>query len=166
MLLNQTFWKDYPLQNQPYHWPPTFYGASRLSEKQINRRRRPSRPPVSKYHRTSLPRPQSSRLSISQPQSGILHRLAQRTKFEIVKATALQKMSNLIMNLVHTSYEWQTNSRPNNLKNFIAQGSVLAPTLCLYNVSTYDFSKNFSTKYMHGDDVALTYSVPTFSQSE
>jgi len=78
-------------------------------------------------------------------------------------------MTNLIINLLycgsfilHTKYG--QSSRPHNLKNGVAQSSVLAPTL--YNVYTYDFPDTLFTKYVYADDVALTFSAPTFSQSE
>ena len=36
----------------------------------------------------------------------------------------------------------------------------------MYNVCTYYFPDTSSTKYIYADDVALTFSAPTFSQSE
>jgi len=64
--------------------------------------------------------------------------------------------------ILHTNYG--QSSCLHNLKNGVAQGSVLAPTSC--NVYTYDFPETLSTKYIYADDVALTFSAPTFSQSE
>jgi len=47
-------------------------------------------------------------------------------------------------------------SRPFKLKNGVAQGSILAPTL--YNIYTADFPTTSCKRYMYADDVALTCS--------
>ena len=50
------------------------------------------------------------------------------------------------------------------LKNGVAQGSVLAPTL--YNIYTSDFPDTSSNRYIYADDAALAVSAPTFQIAE
>ena len=81
---------------------------------------------------------------------------------DVEKGNDLMLMRLTPVATLHTNYE--QSSRPHNLKNGVAQGSVLAPTLC--SVYTDDFPDTLSTKCIYADDVALTFSAPTFSQSE
>ena len=55
-------------------------------------------------------------------------------------------------------------SRSFRLKNGIAQGSVLAPTL--YNIYTADFLKTSGNCFMYADDVAIAYSESSIAKVE
>ena len=77
-------------------------------------------------------------------------------------------MINPITNLLycrsfipHTNYE--RSSRPHNLKNGVAQGSVLAPPCAMFTLTTSPIPY---LPNIYADDAALTFSAPTFSQSE
>ena len=70
-------------------------------------------------------------------------------------------LTDFIMELLYTRSFVLFNSDgqrsiPHRLKNGVAQGSVLAPTL--YNVYTSDFPATLAKRYMYADDVALTVS--------
>ena len=70
-------------------------------------------------------------------------------------------LTDFIMELLYTrSFVLYTSdgqrSRPHRLKNGVAQGSVVAPTL--YNIYTSDFPATSAIRYMYADDVALTVS--------
>ena len=74
---------------------------------------------------------------------------------------------NFIMELLYTrSFTLFTSdgqkSRSFTLKNGVAQGSVLAPTL--YNFYTADFPKTSGNCFMYADDVAITYSASNKSK--
>ena len=56
------------------------------------------------------------------------------------------------------------NSRPYHLKNGVAQGSVLVPTL--YNVYTHDIPQTNVNRYMYADDIALVALGSSFEQVE
>ena len=78
-------------------------------------------------------------------------------------------LTDFIMELLYTrSFVLFTSdgqrSRPHRLKNGVAQGSVLAPTL--YNIYTSDFPDTSSTRYMYADDVALTVSATQVKEVE
>ena len=78
-------------------------------------------------------------------------------------------LTDFIMELLYTrSFVLFTSdgqrSRPHRLKNGVAQGSVLAPTL--YNIYTSDFPDTSSTRYMYADDVALTVSATQVREVE
>ena len=55
-------------------------------------------------------------------------------------------------------------SRSFRLKNGVAQGSVLAPTL--YNIYTADFPKTSGNCFMYADNVAITYSASSIAKVE
>ena len=55
-------------------------------------------------------------------------------------------------------------SRSFRLKNGVAQGSVLAPTL--YNIYTADFRKTSGNCFMYADDAAITYSASSIAKVE
>ena len=76
---------------------------------------------------------------------------------------------NFTMELLYTrSYTLFTSdgqkSRLFRLKNGVAQGSVLAPTL--YNIYTADFPKTSGNCFMYADDVAITYSASSIAKAE
>ena len=78
-------------------------------------------------------------------------------------------LTDFIMELLYTrSFVLFTSdgqsSRPYRLKNGVAQGSVLAPTL--YNIYTSDFPATSATRYMYDDDVALTVSATHVKEVE
>ena len=85
---------------------------------------------------------------------------------KLQKFISCGKITDLIMNLLLNrsfvlSAGCQT-SKPSRLKNGVAQGSVLAPTL--YNIYTADFPKTSSLRFMYADDVCLAVShksIPT-----
>ena len=76
---------------------------------------------------------------------------------------------NFIMELLYTrSFTLFTSdgqkSRSFRLKNRVAQGSVLAPTL--YNIYTADFPKTSGNCFMYADDVAITHSASSIAKHE
>ena len=78
------------------------------------------------------------------------------------------KITDLIMCLLYNRsfvlYAGCQMSKPFRLKNGVAQGSVLAPTL--YNIYTSDFPQTSSQRYMYADDVCLTFSSKSISTVE
>ena len=87
----------------------------------------------------------------------------------LIKCIRCKHMTDFIMDLLYTrSFVLSTSdghkSKPFRLKNGVAQGSELAPTL--YNICTSDFSEAKATRYMYADDVALTASANTFKKAE
>ena len=63
---------------------------------------------------------------------------------------------NLLYNRSFVLFAGGEASKPYKLKNGVAQGSILAPTL--YNLYTSDFPSTSCKRYMYADDVALTCS--------
>ena len=83
----------------------------------------------------------------------------QGLRLKLQRMISSEKMTTFIMELLtNRSFTlFSSNgkcSKLYRLKNGVAQGSVLAPTL--YNIYTADFPTTVSTKYMFADDVALT----------
>ena len=70
---------------------------------------------------------------------------------KIQKPISFRKTTELIMNLLyHRSFVFFTGgkaSKPSKLKNGVAQGSILAPTL--YNIYTTDFPSTSCKRYMY-----------------
>ena len=76
---------------------------------------------------------------------------------------------NFIMELLYTtSFTLFTSdgqkSRSFRLKNGVAQGSVLAPTL--FNIYPADLPKTSGNCFMYADDVAITYSASSIAKVE
>ena len=87
---------------------------------------------------------------------------------KLQKFISCTKITDLIMALLLNrsfvlSAGCQT-SKPFRLKNGVAQGSVLAPTL--YNIYTADFPKTSSRRFMYADDVCLAASHKSISTIE
>ena len=83
----------------------------------------------------------------------------QGLRLKLQRMISSEKMTTFIMELLtNRSFTLFSShgkcSKLYRLKNGVAQGSVLAPTL--YNIYTADFPTTVSTKYMFADDVALT----------
>jgi len=93
-------------------------------------------------HRTSIQQQKSVRYCFPGFDVSLRHCLAQGSSHEAVKIIKCKKMTNVIMELLHTrTFVLVTSdgqkSRPHRLKNGLSQGSVLAPTL--YNINASDF---------------------------
>ena len=93
-----------------------------------------------------------------------------RPKLEILEIHSMQHTSDFIMELFHNkSFLLYTSdgqlSKPRRVKNGMAQGPVLNPSL--YNIYTADFPVTSSIKYVYANNVALMASTnPTFEKSE
>ena len=79
---------------------------------------------------------------------------------KIQKALSCRKTTDLIMNLFYNRsfvlFAGGEASKPYKLKNGVAQGSILAPTL--YTIYTSDFPSTSCKRYRYADDVAQTCS--------
>ena len=80
---------------------------------------------------------------------------------------AFNHLINFILELLYTrSFTLFTSdgqkSQSFRLKNGVAQGSILAPTL--YNINTADFLKTSGNCFMYADDVAITYSASSIAK--
>ena len=79
---------------------------------------------------------------------------------KIQKAISCRKTTDLIVNFLYNRsfvlFAGGKASKPYKLKDGVAEGSILAPTL--YNVYTSDFQSTACKRYMYADDVALTCS--------
>ena len=85
----------------------------------------------------------------------------QGLRLKLQRMLTSNHLINFIMELLYTrSFTLFTSdeqkSRSFRLKNDVAQGFVLAPTL--YNIYTADFPKTSGNCFMYADDVAITYS--------
>ena len=88
--------------------------------------------------------------------------------YEKVYPTKTRKTTDLVVNLLHNrSFVLLAGgeaSKPYKLKNGVAQGSILAPTL--YNIYASDFQSISCKRYLYADDMALTCSEKQISVIE